>query len=214
MKINVEELRSEYKGEYLDVTNVNASPFLQFEKWFNQSVDSEIEDPNAMIASTVDNFGMPSTRTVLLKAFDSKGFVFYTNYESRKSKELEYNPKIALLFPWFPLSRQLIIQGEVEKVSKMESVKYFLSRPFGSQLGAWVSHQSQIISSRNILEMQLREMKEKFKKGKIPLPDNWGGYRVKPVFFEFWQGQPNRLHDRISYSLQPDGTWKIERLAP
>ncbi len=198
----------------MDVTNVNASPFLQFEKWFNQSVDSEIEDPNAMIASTVDNFGMPSTRTVLLKAFDSKGFVFYTNYESRKSKELEYNPKIALLFPWFPLSRQLIIQGEVEKVSKMESVKYFLSRPFGSQLGAWVSHQSQIISSRNILEMQLREMKEKFKKGKIPLPDNWGGYRVKPVFFEFWQGQPNRLHDRISYSLQPDGTWKIERLAP
>ncbi len=214
MNINVENLRNEYKGEFLDVSNVNASPFIQFEKWFQQAVDSEIADPNAMIASTADTIGMPSIRTVLLKAWDTDGFVFYTNYKSKKAIELTGNPKIALLFPWFPLSRQLIIQGEVEKVSKLESIKYFISRPFGSKLGAWVSHQSQIVSSRSILEMKLREMKEKFKNGEIPLPDNWGGYRVKPVYFEFWQGQPNRLHDRIVYSLQADGIWKIERIAP
>jgi pyridoxamine 5'-phosphate oxidase len=214
MNINVEDLRSEYKGEFLDVTNVNASPFIQFEKWFQQAVDSEIADPNAMIASTADTIGMPSIRTVLLKAWDTDGFVFYTNYKSKKAIELTGNPKIALLFPWFPLSRQLIIRGEAEKVSKLESIKYFISRPFGSKLGAWVSHQSQIVSSRSILEMKLREMKEKFKNGEVPLPDNWGGYRVKPVYFEFWQGQPNRLHDRIVYSLQADGIWKIERIAP
>ena len=214
MNINVENLRNEYKGEYLDVSNVNSSPFIQFEKWFQQAVDSEIEDPNAMIVATADTTGMPSTRTVLLKAYDTNGFVFYTNYKSKKAIELAENPKIALLFPWFPLSRQLIIQGETEKVSKLESLKYFISRPFGSKLGAWVSHQSQIVSSRNILEMKLREMKEKFRNGEVPLPDNWGGFRVRPVFFEFWQGQPNRLHDRIVYSLQGDGIWKIERIAP
>jgi pyridoxamine 5'-phosphate oxidase len=214
MNINVENLRNEYKGEFLDVSNVNASPFIQFEKWFQQAVDSEIADPNAMIASTADTIGMPSIRTVLLKAWDTDGFVFYTNYKSKKAIELTGNPKIALLFPWFPLSRQLIIRGEAEKVSKLESIKYFISRPFGSKLGAWVSHQSQIVSSRSILEMKLREMKEKFKKGEVPLPDDWGGYRVRPVFFEFWQGQPNRLHDRIVYTLQKDETWRIERIAP
>ncbi len=214
MNINVENLRNEYKGEFLDVSNVNASPFIQFKKWFQQAVDSEIADPNAMIASTANTTGLPSTRTVLLQAWDTDGFVFYTNYKSKKAIELAGNPKIALLFPWFPLSRQLIIQGEAEKVSKVESIKYFISRPFGSKLGAWVLHQSQIVSSRSILEMKLREMKEKFKNGEVPLPDNWGGYRVKPVYFEFWQGQPNRLHDRIVYSLQADGIWKIERIAP
>ena len=214
MNIKVDKLRSEYKGEYLDISNVDPSPFKQFKVWFKDALHSDIYDPNAMILSTVDQNGMPSSRTVLLKAYDDIGFVFYTNYESRKVKELEENPRLVILFPWFKLSRQLIIQGTVERVSKMESFKYFLSRPFGSKLSSWVSRQSTVISSRSILEMKLKEMKEKFRHGKVPLPDYWGGLRIIPSSFEYWQGQPERLHDRIYYTLQNDGSWKIERLAP
>ncbi len=214
MNIKVDKLRSEYKGEYLDISNVDPSPFKQFKVWFKEALHSDIYDPNAMILSTVDQNGMPSSRTVLLKAYDERGFVFYTNHKSNKVKELEENPHLVVLFPWFKLSRQLIIQGTVERVSKMESLKYFLSRPLGSKLSAWVSHQSAVISSRNILEMKLKEMKEKFRDGKVPLPDYWGGFRIIPSSFEYWQGQPERLHDRIYYSLQNDGNWKIVRLAP
>lgn len=213
MNIKIEDLRNEYKGEFLDVSNVNGSPFQQFENWFKQAVRSELHEPSAMIASTVNKDAAPSSRTVLLKMFDESGFVFYTNYKSKKAIELENNPNISLLFPWFLLSRQVIIQGTVERVSKIESAKYFLSRPFGSKIGAWISIQSSVISSRSILENKWNEMKEKFGKGEIPLPDDWGGYRVKPTFLEFWQGQPSRLHDRITYSLR-DGSWEIERLSP
>jgi len=203
-----------YKGAILDVENVDPSPFVQFKKWFMDATGSEIYDPNAMSLTTVNKDGVPSIRTVLLKAYDEKGYVFYTNYESRKAIEIENNPNVALLFPWYKLSRQLIIQGRVEKISRLETVKYFMSRPFGSQLGAWVSNQSQVISSRNLLEMKFNEVRDKLKKGEMPVPDKWGGMRVKPFSFEFWQGQPNRLHDRIYYSLQEDKSWKIERLAP
>lgn len=213
MKIKVEDLRNEYKGEFLDVSNVDASPFTQFEKWFQQALDAEILEPNAMVVSTCNAAGQPSSRTVLLKQFSSEGFVFFTNYESRKAKEIDTNPNVSLLFPWYDLSRQVIIHGETSKISEAASAKYFLTRPFGSQLGAWVSVQSSVISSRSILEKKWEEMKSRFQQGKVPLPDRWGGYKVKPRYFEFWQGQPSRLHDRIVYRANNDD-WHIERLAP
>lgn len=209
----IQDLRNEYKGELLDITNVDRSPFQQFKKWFEEALKAEIEEPNGMIVSTVSKSGMPSVRTVLLKAYDDKGFVFYTNYNSRKSKEITNNPKVAAVFPWFDLHRQLIIQGTAQKVTPGESLKYFISRPFGSKLAAWVSNQSQVVTSRNFLEMKMQEMKEKFKNGEVPLPEFWGGYKIIPETFEFWQGQPNRLHDRIYYSKKEE-SWNIERLAP
>jgi pyridoxamine 5'-phosphate oxidase len=213
MNTQLADLRNEYSQSELNEDSVDKNPISQFDIWFSQALKSEILEPNAMILATVNSEGQPSQRTVLLKAFDKKGFVFYTNYTSRKAKEIETNPNVSLLFPWYGLERQVIIQGTTEKVSQTESLKYFLSRPVGSQLGAWVSHQSSVITSRSILEMKLREMKDKFKDGKIPLPDFWGGYRVIPHSFEFWQGRPNRLHDRIHYDL--DGRdWMISRLAP
>ncbi|MFT4786729.1 MAG: pyridoxamine 5'-phosphate oxidase, partial [Cellvibrionaceae bacterium] len=157
--------------------------------------------------------GEPSQRTVLLKAYDDKGLVFYTNYTSRKAQQIELNHNVSTLFPWYTLERQVIIQGVAEKVSTKESLSYFLSRPHGSQLGAWVSHQSKVISSRSILEMKLQEIKEKFQEGKVPLPDFWGGYRIKPTSFEFWQGRSSRLHDRILYQLD-NNQWSVNRLAP
>lgn len=153
-------------------------------------------------------------RTVLLKYFDQSGFVFFTNYSSNKSREIAENPHVALMFPWVTLERQVIIKGTAEKISKAESLKYFTSRPHGSQLGAWVSHQSSVITGRKLLEQKLDEMKRKFKEGKVPLPDFWGGYRVVPQTVEFWQGRPNRLHDRFQYTRTNDTRWSIERLAP
>jgi len=214
MRLDVDKMRTEYKGGFLDVSNVDPSPFLQFKIWFDEALNSDIYDPNAMVVSTVNSDGIPSSRTVLIKAYDEKGFVFFTNYKSKKALELENNPNAVILFPWFLISRQLIIQGKAERISKMESLRYFLSRPFGSKLGAWVSNQSEVISSRKILDMKMQELKAKFKNGDVPIPNNWGGIRVVPNSFEFWQGQPNRLHDRIYYTLHSKGTWKIERLAP
>ena len=211
---DIKDVRTEYKGSILDPTNVDSSPFIQFKTWFSQARASDIYDPNAMSLATVSDEGVPSQRTVLLKAHDDKGFVFYTNYKSRKAMEIKGNPNASLLFPWYKLSRQLTIQGKVEKISSLETVKYFMTRPFGSKLGAWVSDQSQVISSRKLLESKFAEMAEKFKKGKVPIPDSWGGMRLVPFTFEFWQGQPNRLHDRIYYTLEGNGSWKIERLAP
>lgn len=214
MREDIASIRKEYTQAELDESSVQKNPFDQFEKWFQEALDSKIIEPTAMVLSTVNLEGQPFQRTVLLKTFDKKGFVFYTNYESRKANHLKNNPKASLLFPWYSLERQVAITGEVEKVSLKESLKYFLSRPEGSQLGAWVSNQSEVITSRNILETKLAQMKQKFKDGKIPLPDHWGGYRVIPDSIEFWQGRKNRLHDRIYFQKEKNASWKISRLAP
>ncbi len=213
MDTDVASLRKEYTKAELDIGSVDRSPFVQFEKWFQEAISSELLEPNAMILGTVDTNGQVYQRTVLLKAFDEQGFVFYTNYKSRKAQQIEENPNVSLLFPWYGLERQVSITGVVDKVSTSESLKYFLSRPKGSQLGAWVSHQSQVITSRSILEMKMQEMKEKFKHGEIPLPDFWGGYRVIPNTIEFWQGRPSRLHDRLLFSRE-NNDWQVKRLSP
>lgn len=207
------DLRREYTQGGLSEENALPDPFAQFRLWFEQALKAELLETNAMILSTVDAEGAPNTRTVLLKAYDERGFVFFTNYESTKAREIEACPRVALLLPWFPLERQVKIRGEATRISAAESLKYFLSRPRGSQLGAWVSAQSSVISSRSVLEMKLAEMKRKFSDGQIPLPDHWGGYRVAPSRFEFWQGRPNRLHDRLQYTRSSKG-WQIDRLAP
>ncbi len=211
--MDIGDLRREYMSRGLDREDLNDDPILQFESWFREAMDSGMDDPNAMSLATCGADGQPSVRTVLLKFFDARGFIFYTNYESRKARQLDENPRAALLFPWLPLNRQVKIEGEVEKVSSSESLRYFSSRPRGSQLGAWVSQQSHVISSRQFLEMKLDEMRRKFGEGKIPLPSFWGGYRVKPTLIEFWQGRESRLHDRFQYRLE-GGQWVIERLAP
>ncbi len=213
MDLDLASLRKEYTKSDLDLDSCLDSPFSQFEKWFTEAQKSQLTEPNAMVLSTSNKSGFITQRTVLLKAFDKKGFVFYTNYESRKARQIAENNQVSLLFPWFQLERQVSITGTTEKVSNTESMKYFLSRPFGSQLGAWVSHQSQIITSRSILEVKLNEMKEKFKEGKVPLPDFWGGFRVIPNSIEFWQGRPSRLHDRIMYTKN-GLDWDKNRLSP
>lgn len=213
MKTDIASLRKEYAQAQLDIDRINPSPFKQFELWFQEALSAELLEPNAMVLGTSDGTGNMTQRTVLLKAFDEKGFVFFTNYKSRKSQQISLNPRASLLFPWYGLERQVSITGSVEKVSRAESLKYFLSRPEGSQLGAWVSHQSTVISSRSMLELQLEEIKKKFEAGKIPLPDFWGGYRVIPATMEFWQGRPSRLHDRMLFTKEKEN-WKIERLSP
>ena len=212
--MDISHLREDYTRAGLDRDNLAENPFSQFELWFKQAQDAGLPEPNAMSIATATSDGAPSLRTVLLKYFDEQGFVFFTNYNSAKAKEITENPQVALMFPWIPLERQVIIRGRAEKVSSAESLKYFSSRPTGSQLGAWVSEQSSVISGRKILEMKLDEMKRKFKAGKIPLPDFWGGYRVIPEKIEFWQGRPSRLHDRFLYNRQDEQQWSIERLSP
>lgn len=213
MNTDISSLRKEYTQATLDIDTVNQSPFLQFDRWFDEAVKSELIEPNAMVLATADLKGELSQRTVLLKAFDEQGFVFYTNYSSRKARQINENNRTSILFPWYGLERQVSIIGSAEKVSLQESMNYFFSRPEGSQLGAWVSQQSSVITSRSILEQKLQELKDKFKKGKIPFPDFWGGYRIIPTSIEFWQGRPNRLHDRIRYT-KTDNEWLIERLSP
>lgn len=210
---DIASLRKEYARAELDIDSVEKSPVDQFRKWFEEALKAELIEPNAMVLATSDLAGKINQRTVLLKAYDEEGFVFFTNYASRKARQIGENAQVSLLFPWYGLERQVAITGKAEKISAAESARYFLSRPFGSQLGAWVSHQSQVISSRSILEMKLDEMKRKFKEGKVPLPDFWGGYKVVPETIEFWQGRPSRLHDRI-YFTKEGLIWKIERLSP
>jgi pyridoxamine 5'-phosphate oxidase len=212
--LDISHLRGKYTTKGLDIKDLNPNPFIQFEIWFNQAMDAKLTEPNAFCLSTVGKDMMPSIRTVLLKTFDEKGFVFFTNYKSTKSKQIEENPKAAALFAWLDLERQIKIEGNVEKISTSDSLKYFLSRPKGSQIGAWVSHQSEIISSRSLLEQKFDEMKKKFLKGEVPFPSFWGGYAIKPIRIEFWQGGQDRLHDRFLYELQKDNTWLISRLAP
>ena len=212
--MDLSELRQSYTKGSFSEEDLLASPFEQFEKWFQQAMDSQLEEPNAMCLATASPDGQPSTRVVLLKGFSEKGLVFYTNYESRKAADLDATGKAAANFLWLPLQRQVNVTGRVERISKSESLKYFLSRPFGSQLGAWASPQSKVITSRSLLETKLDQMKRKFAEGKVPLPDHWGGYRIIPDTFEFWQGRPNRLHDRFLYRLDEKGIWSPERLAP
>lgn len=211
--MDIGDLRREYTQAGLTRESLEANPLQQFDQWFTQAVQGQVLEPNAMQIATVDTKGKPTLRTVLLKSYDDKGFVFYTNYNSQKAQQIAANPQVALLIFWKELERQVEITGRAEKVSALESLRYFTSRPRGSQLGAWVSVQSSIITSRNLLEMKLEEIKRKFNEGAIPLPDFWGGYRVIPETIEFWQGRSNRLHDRFEYRRTAQG-WDIVRLSP
>ena len=199
--MNLDSIRREYLKDGLRRENLNADPFKQFEAWLQQSIDAGIPDPTAMVVATVGLDGTPSQRIVLLKKADQRGFVFYTNYHSRKSHDLTVNNRISLHFPWHFFERQITIEGSVQKVSYEESLEYFLSRPYESQLGAWASHQSSPISSRKVLEAQFDAVKEQYERDEVPLPDFWGGYRVVPSRYEFWQGGAKRLHDRFEYTL-------------
>ena len=212
--MDLTSLRAKYTTKGLDIKDLNQDPFMQFETWFNEAINAKLTEPNAFSLATVGLDMMPSIRTVLLKIFDEKGFVFFTNYKSTKAKQVEENPKAAALFAWLDLERQVKIEGSIEKISSTESLKYFLSRPKGSQIGAWVSHQSEVITSRSLLEQKFDEIKKKFLKGEVPFPSFWGGYSIKPIRIEFWQGGQDRLHDRFLYELQEDNTWTISRLAP
>jgi len=217
------DLRREYKfiwlkGKYtltgLKESDLAPRPFQQFDKWFRQALEAQLPEPNAMTLATAAGNGMPSARIVLLKGFDEEGFVFYTNYESRKGRELAENPQAALLFHWIELARQVAITGKVSRVSREESENYFHSRPEGSQLGAWASRQSEVIKGREVLGIRFQQLKAECESKPIPLPSYWGGFRLVPDSIEFWQGRPNRLHDRLRYTLQPDKNWLIERLSP
>ncbi len=212
--MNVAGLRRSATGFALDREDLDDDPVVQFEGWFKYACETVVMDPNAVALSTVDGEGRPSCRTVLLKSFDENGFVFYTNYESNKARHIEANPNVSMLFFWSDSARQVRIRGRAERMSAAETLKYFVSRPRGSQIGAWVSAQSSIISSRSLLETKFQEIKTKFKNKEVPLPSFWGGYRVVPEVFEFWQGRRNRLHDRFQYTRQDDKSWAIERLAP
>jgi pyridoxamine 5'-phosphate oxidase len=213
-KLSIADLRIEYKKGTLDERDVERNPFDQFNNWFKEAIASEIPEVNAMALATANKQGRPSVRMVLLKQYDDRGFVFFTNYKSKKANDLKENPQAALLFFWEPLERQVRITGGIEKISVAESFEYFRTRPIDAQLGAWASQQSSEISARSLLEKAFGEMLEKFKNGQIPLPPFWGGYRVIPDEFEFWQGRVNRLHDRIAYYKHDGGLWKIVRLSP
>ena len=212
--MDLASIRGKYTTKNFDIKDLNKNPFKQFESWFNDAINENLLEPNAFSLSTVGYDMMPSIRKVLLKYFDNEGFVFFTNYESKKAKQIEQNPKVAALFTWLALERQIKIEANIEKISKADSLKYFLSRPKGSQLGAWVSRQSETISSRALLEQKFDEMKRKFLNKEIPIPSFWGGYILKPIRIEFWQGGEDRLHDRFLYEIQENGNWTISRLAP
>lgn len=194
--------------------SLDPAPYKTFEGWYTQVIDSGIPEPTAMALATVDEAGQPWQRMVLLKIFDKKGFVFFTNFASRKAGHIQNNNKVSLLFPWQALGRQVKITGEAFKISTAESLKYFITRPRGSQIGAWASPQSKVITSRAMLDARVEEIKQKFSQGEIPLPSFWGGYRVKPLTIEFWQARESRLHDRFIYRHSEDKLWHIERLAP
>ena len=212
--MDISNIRGKYTTKNFDIKDLDKNPFKQFEIWFKDAMNENLLEPNAFTLATVGADMMPSVRTVLLKYFSEKGFVFFTNYDSKKAKQMENNPKVAALFTWLTLERQIKIEATVEKISKADSLKYFLSRPKGSQLGAWVSRQSEVISSRALLEQKFEEMKNKFLNKEIPFPSFWGGYIIKPIRIEFWQGGEDRLHDRFLYELQEDNSWEIKRLAP
>ncbi|MEP7376667.1 MAG: pyridoxamine 5'-phosphate oxidase [Chitinophagaceae bacterium] len=214
MQSDIAGIRKTYSQKTLSEKDIEPNPIKQFDKWWQEAIASDIDEVNAMTLATASADGIPSARIVLLKGFSEKGFVFFTNYDSYKGKQLLENPKACLVFFWKELERQVRITGIVQKTSVQESDDYFYSRPAGSQIGASVSPQSTAIETREWLETRYAELEKKVNDSPIQRPDHWGGYVVKPVIMEFWQGRPSRLHDRIEYSLQEDGNWKIERLAP
>jgi len=213
MNKNIADIRNDYRLNSLDEKDVAANPVEQFTHWWSDALNSEIYEPNAMTLATATKDGKPSARIVLLKGFNEKGFVFYTNYQSHKGKELAENPNAALVFFWKEIERQIRIEGVVEKISAEESDAYFFSRPEGSRIGAWASPQSKIITNRQLLEANVERLIKEFQQN-IPRPDHWGGYRLMPSLIEFWQGRTNRLHDRFQYTKISQEKWKIERLAP
>ena len=212
-KNDVAGIRREYKKQQLDESDIFQSPFDQFEAWMEQALNSDLVEPTAMTLATASSDGYPTARTVLLKKYDEQGYVFYTNYSSRKGAQLDQNPRACLLFFWPELERQIRIEGHIEKEDREQSEAYFNSRPFKSRVAALVSQQSSPVKSRKQLEEEFEALKEKYEDGEVPLPDDWGGYRLKPVRFEFWQGRRSRMHDRIEYELQQND-WIIRRLAP
>ncbi|HSF42344.1 MAG TPA: pyridoxamine 5'-phosphate oxidase [Thermoanaerobaculia bacterium] len=212
--MNVADIRREYERTGLSEEDLAPDPVEQFGRWLHQAMEADPQEFTAMTLATADREGRPSARIVLLKGYDEKGFVFYTNYESRKGRELDENPRAALVFYWASLDRQVRIEGTVEKTTREESEVYFHSRPMGAQIGAWASRQSHVLPRREDLERTVREVEERFGGGEVPLPDSWGGYRVVPELFELWQGRTSRLHDRLCYVRLPEGGWRIERLSP
>ena len=212
--MNLETLRREYAFEGLDECNVDANPFKQFERWFQQAVDAEIELADVMTLATATKAGIPSARMVVLRGVDERGFVFYTDYRSAKSRELAENPNAALVFFWRELGRQIRISGTVCKVSREESERYFETRPVESRLATSASNQSEVIPNREVLEERFDALKREYHDREVPLPPDWGGFRLSPSVIEFWQGRTRRLHDRLRYTRQPNGEWCIERLAP
>jgi len=211
--LDLQTMRREYRRAELDESSVAKDPLTQFEHWFSEAQKAEVPEPNSMILATAGADNAPDIRAVLLKRFDERGFVFFTNYNSAKAREISENPRAAAEFIWLELERQVRIRGNCEKISAAESLSYFATRTRDSRIGAWISDQSCVIGSRKLLQMQFEKMKAKFKEGDIPLPDFWGGFRIVPETIEFWQGRENRLHDRILYT-RTDGGWRIERLAP
>ncbi len=212
--MDLSSFREEYLKDTLHRKDLAATPFEQFDRWFKQALESGVPEPNAMSIATATPSCMPALRTVLRKYYDDRGYVFFTNYKSRKAREIEANPEMCMLLPWVVLERQIIVYGRAEKISRAETLKYFLTRPRESQLGAWVSQQSQVISTRKLLMMKLQELKHKFAEGQVPLPEFWGGFRIVPHHMEFWQGGPGRVHDRFMYSKLENGGWEIQRLQP
>lgn len=212
-------MRKQYRTAGLTETELASDPYAQFARWFADAVDATgvgaLTEPNAMVVSTADAGGAPSSRTVLLKGYDQRGFVFFSNYASRKGRELAANPRASLLFPWHPIARQVIVGGTAARVSADETAAYFHSRPHGSQLGAWASEQSSVVASRTALEERYAELVARWPEGtQVPVPQGWGGFRVQAASVEFWQGRENRLHDRLRYAARSDGGWTVERLAP
>lgn len=212
--MSLADLRKDYTLAGLLEKDLAKDPFRQFERWFQEAEAAKLNEPNAMVLATATPDGLPSSRVVLLKGLDGRGFTFFTNYESRKGRELAANPRASLTFPWVSMERQVTVEGRVVKISREESDAYFHSRPHGSQLGAWASPQSTIISDRKVLEDALKACEKKYAGQTVPLPPGWGGYRVIPDCVEFWQGRRNRLHDRLRYRRETDGAWTVERLAP
>ena len=212
--MSLADLRKDYSLAGLAEKDLARDPFRQFEKWFQEAEAAKIPEPNAMTLATATREGRPSARTVLLKGLDGRGFVFYSNYESRKGRELEANPHVTLVFPWIAIERQVLIEGMATKVAREESEAYFHSRPRASQLGAWVAQQSAVIAGRAVLEDTMKALEKKYAGLEVPLPANWGGWRVAPETVEFWQGRRSRLHDRLRFRREKDGGWSVERLAP
>ncbi len=212
-EINLKKIRQEYTQHSLDESEVDSNPFTQFKNWFREALESEVKEPNAMSLATIDSMAKPHNRIVLLKGFDEEGFTFFTNYQSNKGTEIEGNSSVAVCFFWVELERQIRIEGKAKKLSRAESEEYFKTRPKMSQIGALASNQSEIVPDRNHLDDRFNELAKKFSDGDIPMPETWGGYRIYPEYFEFWQGRRSRLHDRIAYSKE-DLSWSIKRLSP